>query len=318
MSAGTPPPIISHAEWRRLTPPGFLGLPGSVFNPGAVVFNGRLLVVGRGEEARPPRHLHDTASPIWLDVDDTGTVVGHRRTARARIHPRWRLEDFRLFTYRGGLYSNHAMIRRGLRHWFPRLSARMSPPAGTPGLSRVDPETGRFDLLGPMHLDRPCARYEKNWVLFADGDRLLLIYSLSPYRLFELDQWSTRRFRLLIEADSVVPADADGRLSSSANPIAYDADHYLGMCHCHDRGGIYHTWAIKISRASLRPVAVTDRPVLAGGQATGKLSNVVYPMAVTADEARVRFFFGEGDVACGWAELPRERLERHFVAPPRR
>lgn len=319
MSVETPQPIVSHSEWRRLTPPGFLGLRGSIFNPGAIVFDGRLLVVGRGEPHRLPRtgvwpgDLHDTAVPIWLDVDANVTLEGHRQDVRAK-HRRWRLEDFRLFEYRGGLYSNHAMIRRSLsQQLLPRWAYRISLPEGTPGISRVDPVTGRFELLGPMRLDVRCARFEKNWVVFEHQGRLLLIYSLSPYRLLEVEDWSTRRFRSLLETDDITRPDADGRLSSSANPIDYDRDHFLGACHCHDRRGVYHTWAMKISRTSLRPVAVTDRPVLSGGRSAGHLPGVAYVMAITADDARVRFFFGEGDLACSWAELSRERLEAHFV-----
>jgi predicted GH43/DUF377 family glycosyl hydrolase len=103
------------------------------------------------------------------------------------------------------------------------------------------------------------------------------------------------------------------RLSSSANPVVYDDGHLLGACHCHDARGIYHTWALKIDRQSLRPVAVTDRPVLSGGRAVGPLPGIAYVMALTVEDRRVCFFFGEGDLACCVAEISRDDLDRSFV-----
>src|SRR5581483_8103416 len=200
-------PLIAQSAWKRLTPLGFLGLRGGVFNPGAAIFDGRLFVLARGEAVRlrrlnlVPSAMDDSALPIWLDLDDGLDLIRHRVIERRPRHLRWRMEDFRLFTYRGALYSNHAMIRRSLLHLFlPYWAARLTRVSGQPGISRVDPETGRLDLLGPIDVDVPCARYEKNWVVFErDGD-LFLIYSLAPYTVLRLVDWERRRFETVRQA----------------------------------------------------------------------------------------------------------------------
>ena len=208
-------------------------------NPGAVRRDGRTILLARGE--RVPWALQkvdeagflDSARPILMELtpDGTGAACAVELTLTGGGEsgpPHTRIEDFRLFPFRGEIYSNFAMTSVTGRP--PQKNHRVEASALTTrvGLARLEPATGALTFVGEPRIDRPTARVEKNWAMFEAQGRVHLIYSFQPYRLLRADRWPTLEFTEVREQELRLPAVS---LRNSVNPADYDENHLLHVIH---------------------------------------------------------------------------------------
>lgn len=138
---------------------------GGLFNPGACVWQSRLLTLIRREQYHDCR----TYVPPWLlwagaEIPSQPlTLVGHHRQAR--------LEDCRPFVWKDQILVTHTQV------WNGRVK---------PTLSSLDPLNATLTRWDDLNLPIPLQRVEKNWVLVSDAqEELYLIYSLSPLIIFQ-------------------------------------------------------------------------------------------------------------------------------------
>ncbi|MCX6954321.1 MAG: hypothetical protein NTV51_19390 [Verrucomicrobia bacterium] len=315
-------PLARRDASRLLAGRGSFGFPAGVLNPGALAEGDRTLLLCRTE--RLPWAVMKTAEtrfftqspPLLLELDAANRVAtATELTLHGRPDAeRSRAEDFRLFRFRGEIYSNHAVISNPpgpLAATPPRLDAMQTRL----GLSRLDRAGRRLEWRGLPALDRPLARVEKNWAMFADGERLFLLYSFSPYILLEAKAWPGLDFATIARATVAPPFGGDGlALRNSLNPVDYDGRHWLHVVHKVYPNKQYCYFAVLIDRATLRPVRVSARP-LARGWASGAAA-ILYACAAVVRPAEVLLFAGVDDCGTAVTAIPRARLDAEWIPLP--
>jgi hypothetical protein len=313
------PPVIPSASARILTGRGSGGFRAGLFNPGAIVENGQIELLARGEDtfwrqqqADEPTYFN-AVQPCGLKWDPAAGLSPPRPFSW-KTPPRltnWRAEDFRLFRYRDEVYSNHSLLSRcgapavtGRPVDLERVRCRVA-------FSRVDFRSLHLAFQGYPELDVPNRLIEKNWAVMTHGDRLFLSYSAEPFHLLELEDWDRLRFRTVTRTDPRFPFSCPGTtLRNSLNPIDYDERHWLHVVHRVYPGKQYCFWALLIDKARRRPAFALARPLARGGEPLP--ASILYLCSAIATGEVVRFFFGVNDAGLGVAEVPRPLLDSHW------
>jgi hypothetical protein len=180
------------------------------------------------------------------------------------------------------------------------------------GLSEFDSAKLLLDHLGEIELDRPVSRIEKNWSMFSSDDRVNLIYSFSPYRLFSSDEFPGLHFNLALERSFDLPIPDDGLpIRNSINPVSYDASHLLHIVHKVYPGKRYVFWAVLIDKVTLLPVMMTRRPLLsAPGSAA---ASIIYVCSAICLDADVLVFAGIDDCSIGTWRVSKAEIDSNWV-----
>jgi len=311
-------PIVREQDSQLLAGRGSFGFAAGVFNPGAIVHNGTCFLLARGD--RTPWTLQKknageffSSTQPWLmtltpghQIDEASAVT----TVRMPDLAQHRIEDFRLFRFRGDIFSNHAVIFNPGALLGPQSPLPLERLHTRVGLSRLDPKAGQLTWAGWPEIDRPRQATEKNWVMFGEGERLLLLYSFSPYILLTATaEWN---FQTLIEESVEFPFGGDGlSIRNSINPVEYDEQHWLHIVHKVYPQKQYAFWAVLISRSSLRPVRVTRRPLVRGWHSFP--ASIIYTCSAVVDSTHVHLFSGLDDSSSAVSTLPRSRLDGEWV-----
>lgn len=311
-------PLARRAASRLLAGRGSYGFPAGVLNPGALADGDRTLLLCRTEKL--PWAVMKTAEtqffrqspPLLLELDSANRIASATEFALHGLPDadRSRAEDFRLFRFRGEVYSNHAVISNPTLPGTtpPRLEVMQTRLA----LSRIDYAGRRLEWRGLPTLDRPLTRVEKNWAMFADGDRLFLLYSFSPYILLEAKAWPGLEFATVARATVAPPFGGDGlALRNSLNPVAYDDRHWLHVVHKVYPNKQYCYFAVLIDRTTLRPVRASARP-LASGWGSGAAA-IHYACSAVVRPAEVLLFAGVDDCGTAVTAIPRARLDAEWM-----
>lgn len=288
---------------------------GGILNPGCVRDGEGYFLLGRGENACWP-----VQRKSWTVLAQGGVPLFWRLNSKFGIESqtpgqivglpagmRWRPEDFRLFQHGGVLYSNHAVMEGAetAEGAVDHLRTRVFM-----AISRVDRTHSRIEFQGPMQIDRPLGNQEKNWATFSDGESVHLLYSFSPYRRFVSRDFPRLDFKLDDEVTLTVPGMDDAPAwRNSVNPVPYDDGHWLHVVHRVYPTKNYFFWAVLISKASLRPVRISSRPIVSGRDS---LYSVAYVCSVVAEANHVTLFGGLDDSAIGVWRVSRDDLDRSW------
>jgi predicted GH43/DUF377 family glycosyl hydrolase len=294
------------------------GFAAGVSNPGAFHDGDRRLLLARGgrfpwpvQKRSRSRYL-SSCQPILLALRDdlqvaTATEVRFAEPTRFEDH---RFEDFRVFAHQGQIYSNHSAIRYGSEHGDSSL-VRPERLQTAVWISRFEPEMAMLTPLGAPKLDRPVASVEKNWAMFSTGDRVHLIYSFTPYRLFSATV-SELSFAAAVERPLRLPLPQDGLyLRNSINPIVWDERHLLHIVHKVFPDKRYVFWAILIDRQSLLPTKITRRPLLSGRSSS---ASITYACSALCQADELLLFGGVDDCAIGAWRMRKAALDSQWIA----
>lgn len=316
-------PIVTRRDMRLLTGRGSFGFAAGVYNPGAIVEDGRVYLLSRADQTpwaqrKADESLFFTSSkPVLLALDagcsiDSAKVLAHEGLAEPAIT---RTADFRLFRFRGRLYSNHSVISLVPPRSTSTRQLRMDQLQTRVGISSLDLGQRRLSWQGFPSIDRPLAKTEKNWAVFAGGDRLFLLYSFAPYVLLAADNWPALTFRTVLEDSVELPFAGDGlHVRNSINPVDYDAGHWLHVVHKVYPGKQYCFWAVLIDKQTLRPVMTTARPLVCGWQSAS--ASILYACSVGVTTEHVNIFAGLDDSATAVATIARGRLDSEWSRLP--
>jgi glycosyltransferase involved in cell wall biosynthesis len=123
------------------------------------------------------------------------------------------LEDIRLTRYQG-------------RIWFTSTCCEVPGADGNPRvvLGRLSEDCLGVDHIVPIPYGNPV---EKNWLPWADGERLRVVYSFCPLIMLDLDPETGNVLR---ETPPFLWS-APGRLRGSAGPIKLPSGHWLAVAH---------------------------------------------------------------------------------------
>jgi hypothetical protein len=309
-------PLARREDSRWLAGRGAMGFPYGVFNPGAISENGRVTLLANGE-MKPWVRRRDRLDEFIPGTHPVLAEIGKAdelRRVRTLVPKEYpvggfnRIEDFRLFSRNGEIYTNHAATT---------LPGAM-PPGDRPtpldrlvtrvAISRIDKERGELRFLGFPQIGRPLDRIEKNWGMFTHNDELYLLYSFAPYRLYRLVNWQTLAFEPVIEAKIPAPSFLAGMpLRNSINPIDFDADHWLHVVHAVYPVKQYVFWGVLIRKKSLLPVAASRHPLIHGWHSFP--ASVIYACSAAVREPKtLTFLAGIDDCSSVSWTIPQERL----------
>ena len=313
-------PIAQPADFHLLTGRGSHGFAGGVFNPGAIVEDDCIHLLCRTErhpwkQMKGDESLYFSPTPaLLLKLDGAGAVSQVSEIAPEGLPApaTTRAEDFRLFRFRGEIYSNHSVVSASVPGTPARRPLQLEKMQTRVGLSRLDLATGRLSWCGLPELGRPLGQTEKNWAMFADANRLFLLYSFSPYILFSSRNWPGLEFAPLLETQVNLPFGGDGLpVRNSINPVVYDAGHWLHLVHKVYPDKRYAFWAVLIDRQSLLPVRATRRPLVHGWQSNP--ASILYTSSVVVRETEILLCTGLDDCATSIATIPRQKLDAEWV-----
>jgi predicted GH43/DUF377 family glycosyl hydrolase len=298
---------------------GSFGYAAGVFNPGAIVEDGKVYLLPRAD--RTPWALQKadeslfltSPQPLLLALDD-GLRVSH---AEVLVHEGLaeplitRTEDFRLFQFRSQIFSNHSVISPSRRRSTGHHRLRMEEIRTRVGISTLEVRQRRLDWCGFPSIDRPLAQTEKNWAIFSNGDRLLLLYSFAPYTLMAADKWPDLSFETILEKQIYLPFAGDSLpVRNSINPVDYDGDHWLHIVHKVYPGKQYCFWGVLINKRTLWPVQVTARPFVRNWHSCS--ASIVYTCAAIARSKDILLYAGLDDSAVAVALIPRSRIDAEW------
>jgi hypothetical protein len=201
-----------------------------------------------------------------------------------------RFEDFRIVgnsSDGASFLVSHTVINKNLTS---RMTAEI-------GVSRVYYNSKEFIFSNTIILPIECGKIEKNWVFFFEGDMAYCIYSISPYRVFVLNNTETdAKFTEL----SVFQPELDWfhknqRICNSTRPVLI-GDEYLMLFHSRE-SGIYFQGAVIINKATKDITHYTKRSIPIKTWGEGFQPNLIYVSGMLYVEERnlLRIFFGESD-----------------------
>jgi hypothetical protein len=300
-------PIARESEHGRLLGWGSYGFSAGVLNPGVLEYNGRLLLLARGERIQWPVQKRNNShtgflsasQPMLLTLGKNLQVMQavEVQTARHNGFALSRFEDFRLMTFGGRVYSNHVMMHCE-KEGFDQEPVRPQNLRTSMGISEFNIGKLLLNHLGEIELDRPSSRLEKNWAMFPTDNRVNIIYSFSPYRLFTTNEFPSLQFKFAFERNIGLPIPDDGvPVRNSINPIPYDSGHLLHIVHKVYPDKRYVFWAVLIDKATLAPKKMTRRPLLCSGSCAA--ASIIYICSAMRRDQDILVFAGIDDCSIG-------------------
>jgi hypothetical protein len=311
-------PIVPRDALPPIAGRGSFGILAGVSNPGAIAHGSRIILLARGEKlpwVLQKRRWTDFAASSQPMLIELGSDLKVVEASEVRFQATSglgvaRTEDFRLFAHRGRLYSNHTVIGTGAGAKTDLPVVPESLPTSV-GVSHFDPDNRQLAYLGLPRLDRPIARIEKNWAMFSTGEKVHLIYSVAPYRLFSSDKFPALGFNATLERQvNLHLPDDDLPIRNSINPVPYDEAHFFHLIHKVYPTKQYVFWAVLIDRTTLLPVHITDRPLLRGTASAS--ASILYACSAVVTDAYVSLFGGVDDCSIASWQVSRSTLQRHW------
>lgn len=301
------PHFLHFLKSKVIAQPGTLGFKGGAFNPGAIELDeNRILLIAKAQLVPwyLARGLH---RKYYLDGHPTVFILDHTTLETQEsyvIHDvegfpnneDFALEDFRAFYWKGQMMLNHSYVVKG------QLDGYINQIAVRSALSVFDYNANKITFQAFPRLDFPTQNFEKNWVYKEHEGRLLLFYSLHPFKVLALENEGDFSFKTKVNINLEQLSNPGGfgtLVSYSTNPIDFDERHWLMVIHQIEHkftGRCYYHWALLIDKATFLPVKITAQPIFSGMGARGRLPGIRYISSILKTEGEILFFAGEGDV----------------------
>ncbi|HCM42132.1 MAG TPA: hypothetical protein PLY88_06140 [Candidatus Omnitrophota bacterium] len=301
---------------------GFDRYPGGIYNPGHFTCAGKSYLLARGEKhmeierARDASKMMRGSAPLLTECSPDFTVQSMKELQLVGFPSRvdFRAEDFRVFIFQEQVYAHHSLIQFPPYFRYRDDKTYFSKQV----ISRVDIEKKQLVYCGAPALDRNLALIEKNWLYLEHDGEVYLFYGFSPFYLVQkLVSWGRFEFKTFID----MPLRIFGLhhlpyVSFSSNPVEYDEKHYLLFVHARRGKQIldYLHWGVLISKTTLKPVFISKKPVLRGGNARGVYPHVIFITAVIPSGRDFDIIMGEGDYYSSVAKLERSLFEKNLIS----
>ena len=148
---------------KNLIKPSHIGFGenGSIINPGVLYFNDKFILLCRGEPTDIiwlGNFLMNQAIPYWCVFDSDLNYLKSIPFTSEKIPPYSRSEDWRLFSYKGKVYSNHSL--------YMRLNDNRDTVRSRLGISSVNVEYNSLELCWVLEPPFKSTAEEKNWCFF--------------------------------------------------------------------------------------------------------------------------------------------------------
>lgn len=274
------PQALYRDRWRLLKPN--LG-PTRFYNPSVLRVGSKTWMAYRADMDGHP-HLSRIAA-CTLDEQWNPEVSSNRCLALPSYYDRYCVEDPRLFAVQKDVYISYTDGRRT-------------------ALARLDAHFG-VDDAWYCETDFKLQSVEKNWIFFAYGTGIKVIYSLQPHAVMSLDFENERPFCSRQFVTDWPFKWAYGTPRGGAPPVLHDG-YYWHFFHSHvvlenDVRRYYAGVYIFESKPPFRPLAICNDPILIGTRENlppGGTFQVVFPAGVLRETGGWRVAFGRNDLDC--------------------
>ena len=227
--------------------------------------------------------------------------------------PKGKIEDFRLFHFRGELYAIHTLV--------VTKDLLMNAEVIKPVISKVTRST--ITMVDYVELPGITKKqWEKNWMPIVWKDDLYIIYGLDPLIIYKLQGWSWMQ---VMEVDTGLIAQVKqwhpkaSFLSLSATHL-FEGNQVLGFWHIREND-IYYQGMFALDMETLKITHFTP-PVIDGTDAEGYKAGCLYVNDLVVTDNNVEVWCGEGDSHTTMLEAPKnyvaQKLSEHpynYTAP---
>lgn len=274
---------------------------GGIYNPGFCEFNKKRYMISRVEDLTETERGQDSmwlktsAVPYLTELDKKLNIIDIIKLDT--IGNFKRIEDFRIFSHKGNLYSNHILID---------FNNNIIPV-----ISKIDIEKRKMFILGKIKLNLKLKNVEKNWVFFEKNNKLYLIYSVNPMVVFEIDiedLTSTKIKDEFFDLDWSI----NGYLSSSTNPIKISNNRYIMGIHTRDSHSIYHQGFLTFDD-EFNIIKSSKFPYASGGDIDVIHKNVIYTSSIFLDGNKLICFAGDGDTKTISIKISKENTWKELL-----
>jgi len=318
------PAYIKHViNSKVIAKPGLFSY-GAVFNPGALLANGEILLLANAQKVPwfkakgKNKDLYMQGNPLLMRLNQKSEEIIDQNIITKIIDltqdQDYAIEDFRLFQWKDQKMINHSLVIRNKIDGFINQSGSFS------ALSILDEIEKTFTFCAIPQVDFPLQDFEKNWVYKETENQLLLFYSVSPYKVLTLDHEKSFSFKTIIDQHLSSKMNDPGgfgtRVSFSTNPIDYDENHWLTVIHQIQHrftGRCYFHWAVLIDKTSFLPMKISSKSIFSGMGARGRVPGIRYISSIVKAENEILFFAGEGDVYVSVTKKKITELQTLFV-----
>ncbi|MDT9340160.1 hypothetical protein VV11_012100 [Trichodesmium erythraeum 21-75] len=300
---------------KRLIESGQLGTytACSIINPGVIYKNNEFLLLCRAEGNEQVwfgNFLADQAIPLWCTLDHDLNIKNSFPLSSQEIPPQSRPEDWRLFEYQGQLYANHSVYTiLDRKQWIIR--SRL-------GISKINIQKKTLELCWLLEPPFEAFPEEKNWSFFVHEGCLMCIYCFDPYIILEIDLKQGRVYKILETSFAYQWHEKGQFIRNSTNPVSWDNDHLIMFVHDFldlnndQRNRYYMQYGILISKNTLLPTHVIPRPLVMGGDESGRHPGVHYTSSLVNKKEGLYSFYGQGDSHTGVVLFNKDKLTQLF------
>jgi len=292
-----PPKAIRHTK-KRLASLGELDYisDGGIYNPGMLSTETGYFGLFRVEanyDAYEGKKFDLPCLPVYFEFNSKLEKTRHIILQPPKYKKQTRVEDFRILRYRDQVLVAHPGMRidkqrRGFRQY----------------LSVLNLQNQSVDSF--RSFESFSKREEKNWGWFTRGDELYMIYSISPWIIYQYDIINDRFTQVIAEEKNRAWPTQNFR-SVSSLPIEYEGN-YLLFVHGVTADRNYTQSAVIFDKFTLQPLYHTPSPIFQGGMEDGRHRRVFYVTSVVAEENRLLVFYGEGDSHTSVAIIDRNEF----------
>lgn len=303
--------------------PGTLSF-GAIFNPGALFVGDHILLLAKAQivpwfkTQGEKRKFYLQGNPVSLFLDKNADSVLEQNILTTILgfpeEDNYAIEDTRMFYWKGKKMINHSLLKTG------HVNGSLNQISALSALSVLDEKESTFTFCSLPQLDFPLQNFEKNWVYKANGDDLLLFYSLNPFRVLKLEDEKRFTFKTIINQQFTNRLNDPGGfgtlVSLSTNPIEYNEKYWLLIVHqikYKISGRCYYHWAVLINKETLLPENITSKPIFSGMGARGRTPGIRYISSILKHDNEILFFAGEGDVYVTVTKMPLKELASLFI-----
>lgn len=233
---------------------------------------------------------HTEHRPVLFKIDDTYNVKSAKNlqfiydgdlNELTKEHnldgfQKYRIEDFRVFSWNNQLWCNHNFSVHKVR----------------PVISRINIEKSTLEHK-KIKVKYLLNRVEKNWLFFEHENKIKFIYSINPLRIFSSEDGYEFKRELKIKTN----LDKKYFWSGSTNPVDFDENHLMFFAHYRDEKKVYCNHLILLCKKTLEPILISENPIFREDKNKGIKPNVLYLMSHTKVNSEDWIFsFGEGDM----------------------
>lgn len=270
---------------------------GGVYNPSVVNFGAEIHCIVRVEDIPEDKRTNwksTSATPVILILNNDLTIA-YNETFKLINYPNepYRIEDFRLFSYRNNLYVAHPIV----------IGDKVKQAVSRIGWTM---EYGRTLTLVHTFESPFNHAWEKNWGFFVRDNQLYILYSVSPWIIYKVNSdWS---LELVVRDNYDGSWVSENMLSISTLPIEYE-NNFLVIFHSRENK-TYIQGALVFDYKTMLPIYYTKEPFLKGGNEKGLRPDVLYVSGILEQSSTIHLFYGEGDTHSSIYSIEKEEFNK--------